>query len=97
MIKLDWAGELSRGWACEHDGFCAWIEQLPIERRYAWIVDEVDDDDPEQAVILASGVEADLAAAQGAVSTAMMDLGAKPCPVWRAREDGVVIDLFPER
>jgi hypothetical protein len=97
MIKLDWAGALSRGWACERDHLCAWIERLPIERRFAWTVDEVDEYDPERAVILASGVEADLAAAQETVAIAMMNLGARPRLVWRVREDRVVIDLIPEQ
>ncbi|MGB3899768.1 MAG: hypothetical protein WA973_14585 [Mesorhizobium sp.] len=97
MIKLDWAGALASGWACERDHLCAWIERLPVERRFAWTVDEVDGYDSEQTIILASGVESDLAAAQEAVAAAMMNLGASPRLVWRAREDGVVIDLFPER
>lgn len=94
MVRLNWAGQPAHGWACEHGDLCAWIERLPIERRFAWTVDVVDEDYPEQAVILASGVERDLAAAQEAVSKAMIVLGARPLPTWRAREDGIVIDLF---
>jgi hypothetical protein len=95
MIRLNWSGKASNGWSCERDSLCAWIEQLPIERRFAWTVDEPDEDDPEQAVILASGVDTDLAAAQQAVAEAMIALGARPHRTLRAREDGVVIDLFP--
>jgi hypothetical protein len=95
MIRLNWSGKASNGWSCERDRLCAWIERFPIERRFAWTVDEPDEDDPEEAVILASGVETDLAAAQQAVAEAMIALGARLHRTWHAREDGVVIDLFP--
>jgi hypothetical protein len=95
MIRLNWSGKPANGWSCERDHLCAWIVRLPIERHFAWTVDELDEDDPEQAVILASGVGTDLAAAQQAVVGAMIALGARPHRTWRARENGVVIDLFP--
>lgn len=97
VIMLDWEGELANGWACEHDDLCAWIEPLPIERRFAWTVDELDHDAPEQAIIVASGVAPDVASAKLAVAEAMTKLGAVPKTIWSAREDGVVIDLFPGR
>jgi hypothetical protein len=40
-------GCIVEGWECERGDLCAWIEQLPIERRFAWTVDEVDEHDPE--------------------------------------------------
>lgn len=93
MIDLDW-NDGPDGSACEHGHFCAWIEQLPVERRFAWTVDRLGDDgDADQIVILDSGVTVSLEEAKRAVYEAMVKLRASPRVSWRSREDAVVIQM----
>lgn len=94
MIGLRW-GDGPNESSCEHGHFCAWIEQLPWDKRFAWVIDTPGDEDPEEIVSIDSGVAADLSAAKRAVVEAMMKLGARPTASWRPRQDAVVIDLFP--
>ncbi|MBZ9983990.1 hypothetical protein LB521_22915 [Mesorhizobium sp. BR-1-1-8] len=70
MVKLDWS-DGRMGSACEHGELCAWIEQLPHDRRFSWSVDTPGDPDPENILKLDGGVEDTLAAAKLAVAEAM--------------------------
>jgi len=95
MVKLNWGGKWPNEAACEHGHLCAWIEQLPFDQRFAWVIDTPGYEDPEEIVNLDSGVAADLVAAKRAVAEAMMKLGARPTASWRPRQNTVVVDLFP--
>jgi hypothetical protein len=97
MINLRWTVREGIEASCEHGHLCAWIEQLPWDRRFAWVVDTPDDSVAADGVIIyASGVATGLTAAQDAVAEAMESLGASQRGSWRKSEPGVVV-AFPAR
>jgi hypothetical protein len=93
MIGLRWSNG-SNVSSCEHGHFCAWVERLSWDGRFAWTVDTPGGEDPEEIVNLDSGVAADLPAARLAVAEAMTRLGASERGSWQAREDAIVM-MFP--
>lgn len=93
MIGLRWS-DGSNVSSCEHGYFCAWIERLSWDGRFAWTADVPGGEDREEIVNLDSGVAGDLAAAKFAVADAMTRLGTSQRGSWRACEDATVI-MFP--
>ncbi|MBZ9960623.1 hypothetical protein [Mesorhizobium sp. BR1-1-14] len=96
MVKLDWS-DGRMGSTCEHGDLCAWIEQLPHDRRFSWSVDTPGDPDPENIVNLAGGVEKSLTCAKLAVIEAMQVLVLGPNGSWLIPRGGIFLDTFPVR
>lgn len=92
-LELQWSGGVGEA-SCEHGHLCAWIEQLPFDKRYAWTVDTPDHTEPSQTSNLAAGVEVDLECAKNAVREAMIRLGATKRGSWRENSENV-IQMFP--
>lgn len=93
-LRFGWSGSSTKA-ACVAANYRALIEQLPCSKRFAFVVEDGDGTDPDNAEIVASGVEETMAAAQISAEEVLMELVPLEVVHFLERSGTNIVDFFP--